>query len=115
MKRIEVPNKVKFISKKKYKLLQILRFRPGSVISHQLSPMGNCNEYALKEKVQYEKFDLQDWFCGKTEMEQLLTFGDDSQIGSQGKQNLENTFFYYDNEDKMNYDDVVESMQFILS
>lgn len=106
--------KISFLNKKSQRELCINRFYPGSILAH-VPNQGNYESYFIYlDKEDFGKLEGKDWFNRK-EMEELVSLNEDMQHNELIKSNYKNMFYFYDCEDSMKYNQVEETIKFVLN
>ena len=115
MKKID-NQKFHFENKKNLKTIVLKKFSPGSIISYTPSQHGTSAHYKLLTKEELSKFEGNEWINdNKFEMERLLSTFEDNQNNEISKRNLGDTFCFYDTDDCMKFDQVVENIHSIFN
>ena len=108
-------SKIGFLNKKLKKVLNVKKFSPGSIVQYMSADQNIGKRYLYLDKDNFEILDGNDWFK-KNEMEFMLNLTILTEFENEIiKQNYENSFYFYDNQDKLKYNQVIENITYILN
>jgi len=113
MKRVE-NNKINFINKKYLKILSISKTYPGSIVAYMKTICKEPNRYIYLDKEDFEKIEGKEWF-NKNDMENLLSANEDIHLNHMLKKNYERSFYFFDLEEKLKFNQVMENIYYIFN
>lgn len=113
MKKVE-SNKIRFLNKKNLKILGINNFHPGSIVAHITSNNTETSRYIYLDREDFEKLEGKEWF-NKHEMENILSFNEETNLKDTPKLNYESSFYFYDLDEKLKFNQVVENIYYIFN
>lgn len=98
---------------KKERKITFKNYKPGLIVETSLT-MNSMLIHPQFVDEDFEKMEVTDWLYDKTVLEKLIAIPDEYMLKEKQKENLSNTFFYYDCEDKMRLREVSDTLEFLM-